>query len=63
MKCAPYGLCFQSLFYQLLKGIAFCHSKNVLHRDLKPQNILINKVSKINLLAPCCTPVADVCSA
>ena len=35
---------FQSFFYQLLKGVAFCHSKNVLHRDLKPQNILINKV-------------------
>jgi len=32
--------------YQLLKGLAFCHSRNVLHRDLKPQNLLINRVRR-----------------
>ena len=26
---------------QLLRGMAFCHAKGVMHRDLKPQNILI----------------------
>ncbi|KAJ3200764.1 cyclin-dependent kinase 5 [Entophlyctis luteolus] len=31
------------LMYQLLRGIAFCHEHRVLHRDLKPQNLLINK--------------------
>uniref|UniRef100_A0A8C8GQB4 Cell division protein kinase 5 n=2 Tax=Oncorhynchus TaxID=8016 RepID=A0A8C8GQB4_ONCTS len=37
----------KSFMYQLLKGLAFCHSRNVLHRDLKPQNLLINRVSGI----------------
>jgi len=32
----------KSFLYQLLKGIAFCHKNRVLHRDLKPQNLLIN---------------------
>eukprot|EP01087_Luapelamoeba_hula_P011905 TRINITY_DN32_c0_g1_i1.p1 TRINITY_DN32_c0_g1~~TRINITY_DN32_c0_g1_i1.p1 ORF type:complete len:299 (+),score=44.20 TRINITY_DN32_c0_g1_i1:123-1019(+) len=33
----------KSFLYQLLEGTAFCHEKRVLHRDLKPQNLLINK--------------------
>lgn len=31
--------------YQLFRGIAYCHRHRVLHRDLKPQNLLINKAS------------------
>ena len=34
----------QSYLHQLLQGIVFCHSHRVLHRDLKPQNLLIDKV-------------------
>lgn len=35
--------------YQLLSGLAFCHSRRVLHRDLKPQNLLIDKEGSLKL--------------
>ncbi|TWW73808.1 Cyclin-dependent-like kinase 5 [Takifugu flavidus] len=39
----------KSFMHQLLKGLAFCHSRNVLHRDLKPQNLLINRNGELKL--------------
>ena len=33
----------KSFLYQLLRGVDFIHKNKVLHRDLKPQNLLINK--------------------
>ncbi|RHZ85451.1 hypothetical protein Glove_65g83 [Diversispora epigaea] len=42
-------LTIKQLMYQLLKGIAFCHEHRVLHRDLKPQNLLINKKGELKL--------------
>ena len=39
----------KSFMYQLLKAIAFCHDNRVLHRDLKPQNLLINKRGQLKL--------------
>ncbi|KAG5982905.1 Cell division control protein 2 [Claviceps digitariae] len=34
---------------QLCDGIKYCHSRRVLHRDLKPQNLLIDKDGNLKL--------------
>ncbi|KKK15958.1 cdk5 [Aspergillus rambellii] len=39
----------KSFMHQLMNGIAFCHDNRVLHRDLKPQNLLINKRGQLKL--------------
>lgn len=39
----------KSYLYQLINGIAYCHSHRVLHRDLKPQNLLINRHGALKL--------------
>lgn len=43
----PYTI--KSFMHQLLQGIAFCHDERVLHRDLKPQNLLINSKMQLKL--------------
>uniref|UniRef100_A0A8C5AV04 Protein kinase domain-containing protein n=1 Tax=Gadus morhua TaxID=8049 RepID=A0A8C5AV04_GADMO len=35
--------------YQILRGLAYCHKRKVLHRDLKPQNLLINEKGELKL--------------
>jgi serine/threonine protein kinase len=42
-------LALQSYLNQLLLGVSFCHAHRVLHRDLKPQNLLINSMGQIKL--------------
>ncbi|KAH3671023.1 hypothetical protein OGAPHI_000734 [Ogataea philodendri] len=39
----------KSFMFQLLRGIMFCHDNRVLHRDLKPQNLLISSKGELKL--------------
>jgi len=39
----------RSYMRQLLEGISYCHRHRVLHRDLKPQNLLIDSTGLIKL--------------
>jgi len=51
-NCGDSGLqaaTVKSYLYQLLQGIAYCHQHRVLHRDLKPQNLLINHEGELKL--------------
>lgn len=42
---APPAAFLQSMLYQLIKGLAHCHKHGVMHRDLKPQNLLVDDQS------------------
>ncbi|KAJ7207878.1 kinase-like domain-containing protein [Mycena pura] len=40
---------FQSFTYQTLCGLKYIHSANVLHRDLKPGNLVVNSDSELKI--------------
>jgi cyclin-dependent kinase len=39
----------QKFTYQLVKGVDYLHRRRVLHRDLKPQNLLIDREGNLKL--------------
>ncbi|KAG5496393.1 hypothetical protein JKF63_02695 [Porcisia hertigi] len=52
LESTTHGLSHRELrryTYQLLRGIEFCHKNNVIHRDVKPENVLINESGLLKL--------------
>lgn len=46
---AEYRELVTDFLYQLLQGIAYCHESLVLHRDLKPQNLLVSRRGELKI--------------
>ncbi|XP_015713051.1 interferon-induced, double-stranded RNA-activated protein kinase isoform X2 [Coturnix japonica] len=44
-----YHMMAQDKFLQILKGVDYIHSENLIHRDLKPQNIFLSREGKIKI--------------
>lgn len=39
----------KSYLFQCCRGLAFCHARGVMHRDLKPQNLLVSRDGRLKL--------------
>ncbi|XP_006142999.1 cyclin-dependent kinase-like 2 [Tupaia chinensis] len=52
LELFPNGLDYQVVqkyLFQIINGIAFCHSHNIIHRDVKPENILVSQSGVVKL--------------
>jgi len=41
--------CIKNLSYQLFLGTEFCHANRIIHRDFKPQNLLIDQQLRLKI--------------
>lgn len=39
----------KQILWQTLKAVEFCHANNIIHRDVKPENILVSKQGVVKL--------------
>lgn len=39
----------RKLIYQLVKGLAYLHAQNIVHRDVKPENLLVSKDHRLKI--------------
>ncbi|NWV97852.1 CDKL2 protein, partial [Machaerirhynchus nigripectus] len=52
LEASPNGLDYDRVrkyLFQIMRGIAFCHSHNIIHRDIKPENILVSQSGVVKL--------------
>ncbi|NXR59979.1 CDKL2 protein, partial [Rhadina sibilatrix] len=52
LEASPSGLDYDRVrkyLFQIIRGIAFCHSHNIIHRDIKPENILVSQSGVVKL--------------